>query len=785
MAQSIASEKSVEAGLGAPVRRVEDGRLVTGRGRYTDDMAMPDMTVAHVVRSPHAHARILRIDTRAARAAPGVLAVLTADDVALDGLGSLACHSFPNLPPDSEFHCPTQPILAQDKVRHVGDRIALVIAETRAQAKDAGELVEIEYEVLPAVTLGTALAPDAPKVWDEAASNLSFQLESGDRGAVDAAFAAAAHVTELMLRYPRAAANTMEPRSAFAYCDSLDGRYTLCTSCQEPHDVKRTLARLLDMSELSLRVIAPDVGGAFGMKGQVYPEEALVLWAARRLGRPVKWTAERSEALATDMQGRGPVAEAALALDADGGILALRTSVAVDVGAYLSGNAGVPVRNATISYPGTYDMPLVYAVARAAFTNTVQMGPYRGTGKPEATFVMERLLDKAAREMSVDPVELRRRNLIRTEDMPYHTSGGYIYDTGDFEPVLDKALALADWRSFETRRAESERRGVRRGIGLAMHCQRAGTFSERMEIRVAPDASVALHVGTLSTGQGHETMFAQMVAGWLSLPMDRVRVFQGDTDKVLFGRGTFAQRSMSAGGSALKLAADEVVEKGKRFSAWMLEASEADMVFEDGLFRVAGTDRQVTFHEVVETSYRGSGVPRELGIGLDGVGNYDGTYSFPNGCMICEVEVDPDTGRIRVDRLAAVDDVGVVVNPLTLEGQLHGSIAQGLGETLVEQVVYDPDSGQLLTGSFMDYGMPRADIMPDVTHDLSLAPCTSNLLGVKGGSEAGNCGAPPAIVNAVIDALAPWGVTDIPLPATPECIWRAIGGNARTDARQR
>jgi carbon-monoxide dehydrogenase large subunit len=774
MNQSAKAEHSATSELGAPVRRVEDQRLLTGKGHYADDMALPNTAFAHVVRSPHAHARIVGLDTSAALAAAGVLAVLTGEDVTTDGVGNLACNSFPKLPPGSQSYCPTQPILVSDRVRHVGDRVALVVAETLGQAKDAGELIDIAYDILPAVTLIDALAPDAPKVWDEADSNLSFQIESGESNAVDSQFAAAAHVTKISSHYPRASANSMEPRAAIAYQDSLDGRYTLCTSCQEPHEVKHTVAHLLGISELNLRVIAMDVGGAFGMKGQVYPEEVLVLWAARKLGRPVKWTADRSESLASDMHGRGPIAEAELAFDRDGLILAFRISVVADLGAYLSGSAGVPPRNASISYPGAYHVPLIHAVVRATFTNTVQLGPYRGSGKPEATYVLERLMEKAAREMGIDPVDLRRRNLIAPSAMPYQTPGGYVYDSGNFERVLDQGLVLADWEGFEARRAESEERGLRRGIGLALHCQRAGTFSERMEIRVAHDGSVALHVGTLSTGQGHETMFAQMVSGWLGLPMDRIRVFQGDTDKVLFGRGTFAQRSMSAGGSALKLAAEEVVSKGKRISAWMLEASEADIVFKDGLFQVAGTDRQVTFQEVVETSYRGSGIPQELGIGLDGIGTHDGTYSFPNGCMIVEVEIDPDTGKIKVDRLAAVDDVGVVVNPLTLEGQLHGSIAQGLGEALVEQIVYDRETGQLITGSFMDYGMPRADIMPDIVSEVALVPTASNLLGVKGGSEAGNCGAPPAIINAVIDALSPWGLTDIPIPATPEHIWRAI-----------
>ncbi|MBT5050871.1 MAG: xanthine dehydrogenase family protein molybdopterin-binding subunit [Rhodospirillaceae bacterium] len=768
------SSGEAKAAMGEPVRRIEDERLVTGAGHFVDDLAPPGTVFAHVVRSPHAHARLLGIDTNAAAAAPGVLAVYTGADVIRENIAPLTCGSFPKLPPNSPSHNPTQPILAADKVRYVGEAIALVVAETLAQAKDAGELIHIEYTLLPAVTLRDAHAPDAPQVWDEADGNVSFRIESGDGNAVDQQFAAAAHVTEISVHYPRASANTMEPRGALAYRDPMDDRYTLCTSCQEPHEVKHVVSHLLGIPALNLRVVAMDVGGAFGMKGQVYPEEVLVLWAARNTGRPVKWTADRSEGLATDMHGRGPIAEAALALDSDGRILAFRTSVSVDVGAYLSGSAGVPPRNATISYPGTYHVPLIHALVRATFTNTTLLGPYRGSGKPEATYVLERLMEKAAREMDLDPIDMRRRNLISPSDMPYQTPGGYVYDSGHFERILDKAIDLADGQGFETRRADCEQRGLRRGRGLALHCQRAGTFSERMEIRVGQNGSVALHVGTLSTGQGHETMFAQMVSGWLGVPLDQIRVFQGDTDKVLFGRGTFAQRSMSAGGSALRRAADDVVSKGSRLSAWMLEVSEADIVFEDGLFRVAGTDREVSFREVAETSYMGAGLPSALGIGLDGVGTHDGTYSFPNGCMICEVEVDSETGTIRVDRLYAVDDVGVVVNPLTLEGQLHGSIAQGLGEALVEQIVYDRETGQLLTGSFMDYGMPRADMMPDIISELSLVPTGTNLLGVKGGSEAGNCGMPPAIIHAVLDALSPWGVTDIPIPATPERVWHAI-----------
>jgi carbon-monoxide dehydrogenase large subunit len=510
------------------------------------------------------------------------------------------------------------------------------------------------------------------------------------------------------------------------------------------------------------------------MKGMIYPEEVMVLWAARKLGRPVKWTADRSESLASDTHGRDQSTEAELALAADGRVLALRVSVAINLGAYLSTSAGVPANNAAISYTSTYDVPLIHAVVRAAFTNSSSVAPYRGSGKPEAGFVMERLLDKAAREMGIDLVEMRRRNFIRPSAFPYRAPSGYVYDCGEFEQVLDEALALGDWTGFAARRADSERRGLRRGIGLAMHCQRAGNQSERMEIRVAPNGSVALHVGTHSHGQGHETMFAQMASEWLGLSLDQVRVFQGDTDKLLYGRGTFAQRSMIAGGSALKLAADEVVRKGKRLAGWMLETSIEDLEFVEGSFGVKGTDRKLSFTEVAQKSYQGVGLPPELGIGLDGVGTHPGPNTFPNGCMICEVELEPDTGKVHVLSLACVDDAGTVVNPLTLDGQLHGSIAQGFGEALVEEMVYERGTGQLLTGSFMDYSMPRAPDMPQIVSEVHPVPTKTNLLGVKGGAEAGNAGAPPAIVHAILDALSPWGITDIPIPATPERIWRKI-----------
>jgi carbon-monoxide dehydrogenase large subunit len=768
-----AGAKDAGKGLGAPMRRVEDRRFVTGRGDFVDDLALPNMLYAHVVRSPHAHARIVSIDKTAACAAPGVVCVLTGNDVVADKIKGIPCQGFPALPEGAPHYRPLRPVLAADFVRCVGDGVAFIVAQTLHQAKDAAELLAVDYEVLPAVTLEGALDEAAPKVWPDATSNVSFCLERGERRCVDEAFARAAHITRLSLHYPRVTANTIEPRSVLAYREGAH-RLTLRATSQKPHQLREMVADVLGMPELDLRVVSPDVGGGFGMKSQVYPEEILVLWAARKLDRPVRLVMERSDALASDAHGRHQIVEAALALDADARILAVRSSVAIDLGAYLSATAGSAPNNATNSLTSTYVVPLMHVVVRAVLTNTAMMASYRGTAKPEASFVIERLVDKAARELGIDPVDMRRRNLVPADAMPHKTAGGLVYDSGEFEQLLDQALELADWQGFANRREESERRGLRRGIGLALHCQRAGNQSERMEIRVAHNGAIALYAGTHSHGQSHETAFAQMLHEWLGVEPDQVTLFQGDTDKVLFGRGTFSQRSMSTGGSALQMAADVVVAKGKRLAGLMLEASEEDIDFKGGQFHVKGTDRAVSLRAVARKSYQGQGLPAEFGIGLDGAGSHPGPFTFPNGCMICEVEVDTETGVVDVVKLSAVDDVGTVVNPLTLEGQLHGSTAQGLGEALMEQVIYEKGSGQLITGSFQDYAMPRADNMPPIVSGLRSVPTKLNPLGAKGGAETGNVGAPAAIVNAIVDALSPYGVADVPIPATAERIWRLI-----------
>ncbi len=761
-------------GIGAAVKRREDERFLRGLGRYVDDLAPAGALQALIVRSPHAHARISPMDTSAARRAPGVLAVLTGADVSREQLGGLPCMALPPSPAQLLRSYPTQPILALDRVRHVGEAVAIIVAESLSQARDAAELLEIEYQALPAATLIDAAQPDAPRVWDEFEHNRAFHIERGDAAPVDAAFSRAAHVTRLNMHFPRASANALEPRSALAAPDLLSGRFVLYSSTQIPWQVREVLCQVLHLSENDLRVVAPDVGGGFGMKAQIYPEEALVLWAALRLNRAVRWRAERSESISCDQHGRHQIAKAELAFDTHGRALALRVAVQIDLGAYLSNAAGVPPLNAAIGYTSSYDIAHIHASVDALYTHTAPVGPYRGSGKPEASYLTERLFDRAASELGIDGIDLRRRNLITPAAMPYRTPGGYLFDCGNFPRVLDAALALNDWDGFGTRRAQSASRGRLRGRGLAMHCQRAGSLSERMEMRFSRSGALALHVATVSTGQGHETMFAQMATEWLGVDPQQVRIYQGDTDRLLYGRGTFAQRSMIAGGSALRAAADDLIAKGRRIAAWMLEASDTDLIFEQGCYRVGGTDRTVSLAAVVEKSFSAPGLPAEFGIGLDGAGSHPGPNTFPNGCMICELEIDSDTGQVYLQRIDAVDDVGAVINPVTLEGQLHGSIAQGVGPALFETMIYDRTSAQPLSGSFQDYAMPRADDLPPIRSGLALVPTQTNPLGVKGGSEAGNVAVTAAIMNALLDALASFGVTELPLPATSESIWRAL-----------
>lgn len=772
-----------ETGIGQPVPRVEDLRFITGHGRFVDDIKLPDMVHGCVVRSPHAHARIRGIDKTKAEAVPGVLLVLTGEDVVREGLGSLECRMLVGgkQKPVGRLHRPDLPILANDKVRFVGDWVAFVVAQTRDQAIDAAELVKVDYEpIAPSTTMQAAMAPGASALYDDNPANIAFTLDNGDRAGVDRAFAGAAHVTRLVVHYPRAVANPMEPRACIGVFEPFERRSTLYAGVGAPFRQRKEIAgTVLGFPESDLRVVSPDVGGSFGARNAVYPEEALVVWAARKLARPVKWRGERSDVFMSDQHGRDMLMESELAFAADGKMLALRVTAAVNVGGYLIYAGGAPASIVAQNLTNAYDLPLFHSVVRAVFTNTVPLGPYRGSGRPEAIHMLECLVDKAAREMRMDPVELRRRNIIRPEALPYRQPSGQVVDCGDIPRMLERNLEIAEWNDFPRRRAESERRGLRRGRGLAVHCAYSGLQAERMEIRVDANGSISVHAGTMSAGQGHETMYAQMVCEWLGVPIDHVRIFQGDTDRVLFGRGTYGERTAMVGGSALRAAADDVVRKGKRLAAWMLEANEMDIEFANAEFRVTGTDRKVTLKEVSLRAYATAGLPPELDVGLDGVGTFSGPLTYPNGCMIAEVEVDPQTGAVRVDRLSAVDDVGVVINPHMVEGQLHGSTAQGLGQALLEDVRYDPDTGQLLSASFLDYAMPRADDIPLIVSELEGIPTKTNPIGVKGGSESGNMVASPSIVNAIVDALAPLGVVELPVPATSERVWRALNAKQR------
>jgi aerobic carbon-monoxide dehydrogenase large subunit len=764
-------------GIGQPVRRKEDARFLTGRGRYVADIDLVRQTHAVFVFSPHAHARIRSIDKNAAEQMPGVFAVLTGEDCAADGLGTIDPEVMAEDMGGPAGFRTKRPPLAQGRVRYVGERVAVVIAATEAAARDAAELVSVDYEVLPTVVrTKDAVGSGAPLVHDGAANNISFTMRMGNGEAVDAAFARAHHVTRLALRNNRLTAVTMEPRGCIGDYDPGTRRRTLYSSTQNVHGVRQILAhQILHVPESRIRVVARDVGGGFGMKGNVYPEEAVVLWAARRIGRPVKWIPTRSEALLGDNQGRDQNVAAELALDADGKFLGLRWTGSHNAGAYIEG-AGIVMIVFSLKLASTvYDIPTVAVTSSLVFTNTAPLVPYRGAGRPEAVYIMERLVDRAAHQMRIDPAELRKKNLIRPDTYPYETRTGWIYDSGNYAAALAKCQTLADWDGYAARRAESEAAGKHRGRSITYYVDNTGVFNERMELRFDPSGEVTIVAGTLSHGQGHETSYAQMVADWLGVAEGKIHLAQADTDEVAIGRGTYASRSMMIGGSALRAAADEVIERGKRFTAHFMEADAADIAFADGAFTIAGTDRSMPIEQVAKASFMPVGLPSELGVGLQGAGGFNPDQpTFPNGCHICEVEIDPETGEAVVDRYTVVDDVGTVINPLLAKGQIMGGVAQGAGQALSEDVVYDESSGQLLTGTLMDYGIPRADTLPRVTVDFSPVPSPTNPLGAKGVGEGGTVASTPTVMNAILDALAPLGVTDVPMPATPERIWRAI-----------
>ncbi len=764
-------------GIGQAVRRVEDQRFLTGTGRFVGDINLPHQAYAALVLSPHAHARVKRVDISKAMKAPGVLCVLTGADVVAEKFGGLPPQMMPEDMGGPKGYRTFRPILATEKVRFVGDRVAFVVAETEAQARDAVELVEVDYDLLPAVVSAEEAAKDgAPKVWDDAKDNIAFPLMMGNKDATDAAFAGAHHVVSLRLENNRLSANALEPRGAIGDYHQGDDSYTLYTSTQNPHGVRTVIAQaVFKVPETKIRVIANDVGGGFGMKGDTYPDEALVLWASRRCRRPVKWIPSRSESLQNDDHGRDQVVYGELALDKNGKILALRSRAVNGVGACVTGAAVVPVLYALKLAPNAYRIPAVHVATRAVFTNTSPTAPYRGAGRPEAVYMAERLLDQAAVELGIDPVEIRRRNLIPPDAMPYANGTGFVYDSGEFVKAMERCVEFADWKGFETRRKASEAKGRRRGHAITYYIEDCGVFNDRMELRFDPSGHLTIVAGTFSHGQGHETAFAQMVTEWLGVPFETIRFVQGDTNHVSFGRGTYASRSVMIGGGALKAAAELIVEKAKPLAAHLMEAAAGDVEFKDGRFHIKGTDRSTPLTDVAKAFYRPVGLPAHFGIGLEASGSAaTDPPNFPNGCHICEVEVDPDTGMVTIERYTVVDDVGVVINPLICEGQVQGGLAQGIGQALLEQVVYDPESGQLLTGTFTDYGMPRSDDVPATEMDFHNVPCKTNPLGVKSIGEAGSVGAPPTVINAVLDALRPLGVKHIDMPASPHRVWKAI-----------
>ena len=774
--------------IGARILRKEDYRFLTGAGQYTDDVTLPGQTYGVFVRSPHAHAKIKSIDASKAKTAKGVLAVYTGDDVANAKLGGLPCGWLITDVNGQPMKEPPHPILAQGKVRYVGDHVAMVVADTQSNARDAAELVDVNYEVLPSVVDGAkARAKGAPVLHDIAPDNTCYVWALGDKAAVDAAFAKAAHVTKLDFVNNRLVPNAIEPRAANGSYSRADDSYTLYVANQNPH-VERLLmtAFVMGLPEHKVRVVAGDVGGGFGSKIYLYAEDVAVTWAAKQLNRPVKWTADRSEAYLSDAHGRDHHTVAELAMDKDGKFLAMRVKTTANLGAYLSTFAScIPTILYATLLAGQYTTPLIHCEVTAVFTNTAPVDAYRGAGRPEATYVVERLVETAAREMKISPAEIRRRNFIR--NFPYQTPVALLYDIGDYDATLDAAMKLADTGGYNARKDESARRGKLRGIGYAAYIEacgiapsavagslgaRAGLF-EAGEIRVHPTGSVTVFTGSHSHGQGHETSFAQVVADRLGLPIENVDIVHGDTSKILFGMGTYGSRSIAVGGTAIMKALDKIIAKGKKIAAHLMEAAEADIDYDRGVYTVKGTDKKKMFGEVAFAAYVPHNYPHDkLEPGLNENAFYDpSNFTFPAGTYICEVEVDSDTGTVKVDRFTAVDDFGKIINPMIVEGQVHGGLTQGIGQALTENCYYDDASGQLVTGSFMDYCIPRADDVPSFQVDTRETPCTHNPLGVKGCGEAGAIGAPAALMNAITDAI---GVKDLAMPATPQTVWRAL-----------
>ena len=766
-------------GMGQPIRRREDRRFLTGSARYVDDIQLPGALHLHVLRSPHAHARLGAIETAEARAMPGLRAVLSGEDVAADGLAGLPVLGAPESVEGRQSFMPPYPILARGKVRHVGQPVAFVVAESLELAKDAAESIEVDYDPLPAVTdTERAASPEAPKLWDEAVDNIAVHWRLGDSNASDAAFAAAHRVVRTELVNNRLIVASMEPRGAIGRFDAGTGEYTLIANNQGAHLLRSALAGVLGVAEGALRVVTPDVGGGFGMKAFAYPEQAGVLWAARRLARPVRWIAERGEAFLADTQGRDHVSRLELALDANGRFLALRVRTIANIGAYLSlFSLNIPTECHGLALPAVYDWGAIDLDVRVVFTNTAPVDAYRGAGRPEAAYAIERLVDQAAVEGAIEAADLRRRNMIRPNSMPYTTVFETTYDSGEFAANMESAIQRAAGDDLAARRRAAAARGKHLGLGAAYYLELAGwTDGDTTRLKFDPAGGVTVYAGSVSNGQGHETAYAQLVADQLGVEFDRVRVVEGDTDAIAeLSSGVGGSHFLMVAGASLQGAAGKIVDKAKRIAAHLMEADVGDVAFADGTFAIAGTDRRVSWDAVVGLAFDVAGLPAEIAPGLDEAHYYKlETWSYPNGCHVVEVEVDPETGIVEVVNYTVVDDFGRVMNPLLVAGQVHGGIAQGLGQALWEGCVYDDESGQLSTGSFMDYAVARADLMPEIDFTYNEVPCRTNPLGVKGCGEAGAIGAPPAAMNAILDALRPLGVRALDMPATPERVWREI-----------
>lgn len=774
-------------GIGAAVRRKEDQRFITGKGHYTDDHARPGQTVAHFVRSPHAHAKLTKIDVTAASQMPGVIAVYTGDDFATDKLGNLICGWMIHSKDGSPMLMAPHPALASGKVNHVGDAYAVVIAERLAQAKDAAEKIVTDFEVLPAIIdPAQAQKQGAQQIHEIAPSNTIYQWHLGDADATAAALKSAKHITKLDFINNRLVPNAIEPRAAIAEYDEGAEHFTLWTTSQNPHVARLVISAFVGVApEHKLRVIAPDVGGGFGSKIFIYPEEVVCLWAAKKTGRPVKWTADRSEAFVTDAHGRDHVTHAELGFDENNKIVGMRVKTIANLGAYMSTfSSAVPTYLYATLLSGQYAIPSIYCEVDSVYTNTVPVDAYRGAGRPEATFVVERLIEVSARELGIDPAELRKKNFVRT--FPYQTVVASLYDAGDYDASLSKAMDIHDVKGFAKRKRESAKKGKLRGIGYSNYIEACGIAPsavvgslgagvglwESAEVRVNPAGTVEVLTGSHAHGQGHETTFAQLVSERLGISIDQVSIVHGDTDKVQFGMGTYGSRSGAVGMSAIVKALDKVEAKAKKIAAHLLEAAEGDIEFKDGKFTVAGTDKAIAFGELALAAYVGHKFPtQEIEPGLKESAFYDPTnFTFPAGCHICEVEIDPDTGSTTIAKWTAVDDFGTIINPMIVEGQVHGGIAQGVGQALLEHAVYDKD-GQLVSGSFMDYAMPRAENFPTFEVGMTTTVCPSNPLGIKGCGEAGAIAAPAAVMNAITNAI---GTEEIDMPATPSAVWRAL-----------